>query len=368
MIKKYLTFDDVLLLPNYSNVMPRDTKVKTRLTNKLNIKMPLISSPMDTVTEYDMALLMTLKGGIGIIHKNMTTDEQCEIIKKIKNYDGPIREDRASFNAEGKLIVGASLSCNEHSLDRAQRLINAGVDVLVVDSAHGHSDGVLKTVRKLRNELGEEVQIIAGNVVTPEGALALIEAGANAIKVGVGSGSICTTRIISGVGAPQLTAIMEVYRITSQYNIPIIADGGIKYSGDVVKALAAGAETVILGSMLAGYDQSPGEVIEIDGKKYKSYVGMGSEAAMSRGGGDRYFQNKIKKFVPEGIEAYKEYKGDAKEAIYQIIGGLKSGMGYNGAHDITELRNKAQFVEISYAGAVESHPHSVSNIKKSSNY
>ncbi len=367
MIKKYLTFDDVLLLPNYSDVMPRDTKVKTRLTNKINLKMPLISSPMDTVTEYDMALAMTLKGGIGIVHKNMTTEEQADIVRKIKTYDGPIREDRASFDEQGRLLVGASIACNEESLEKAKQLVDAGVDVIVVDSAHGHSEGVIKTVKKLRKEL-PDLQIIAGNVVTPEGTLALILAGANAIKVGVGSGSICTTRIISGVGAPQLTAIMETYRVAKEHNIPIIADGGIKYSGDIVKALAAGAESVILGSLMAGYEQSPGEVVEIDGRKYKSYVGMGSEVAMNRGGGDRYFQNKIKKFVPEGIEAYKEYKGDVNENIYQLIGGLKAGMGYNGAHDLRELREKAKFVEISYAGSIESHPHSVSNIKKSSNY
>ncbi len=367
MIKKYFTFDDVLLLPNYSEVMPRDTKVSTRITTDLELKMPLISSPMDTVTEYEMALLMTLKGGIGIVHKNMSTEEQVEIIKKVKNYDGDIREDRASFNKEGKLLVGAAIACNEESLDKSRQLVEAGADVIAVDSAHGHSEGVLKTVKKLKENI-EGIQIIAGNVVTGEGVKALIEAGAGGIKVGVGSGSICTTRIISGVGAPQLTAIIEAYKVAKEYNVPIIADGGIKYSGDIVKALAAGAETVILGSMLAGYDQSPGEIVKIDGEKFKSYVGMGSEIAMNRGGGDRYFQNKIKKFVPEGIEAYKEYKGDAADAIYQMIGGLKSGMGYNGAKDLNELREKAKFVEISYAGSVESHPHSVKNVKKSSNY
>ncbi len=367
MIKKYLTFDDVLLLPNYSEVMPRDAKIKTKLTNKIQLKMPLISSPMDTVTEYEMALTMTLKGGIGIIHKNMTTEMQCEHIARIKNYDGEIREDRASFNDKGELLVGAAISCNEQSLEKAQQLVEAGADVIVVDSAHGHSEGVIKTVKKIKSEI-EGIQIIAGNVVTKEGVLALIEAGADAIKVGIGSGSICTTRIISGVGAPQLTAIMEAAEVARKHNVPIIADGGIRYSGDIVKALAAGASTVILGSLLAGYDQAPGEIIEIDGKQYKSYVGMGSEAAMNRGGGDRYFQSKIKKFVPEGIEAYKEYKGDVGATIYQLVGGLKSGMGYNGAKDLNELYEKANFIEISQAGSVESHPHSVTNIKKASNY
>ncbi len=367
MIKKYLTFDDVLLLPNYSEVMPRDTKIKTRITRGVQLKMPLISSPMDTVTEYEMALTMTLKGGIGIIHKNMSTEEQCEIIKRIKNFDGEIREDRASFNKEGKLLAGAAIACNEESLNKAKQLIEAGADVIVVDSAHGHSEGVIKTVKKLKTEI-EDIQIVAGNVVTGEGVKALIEAGADGIKVGIGSGSICTTRIISGVGAPQLTAVMEAYQAAKEHDVPIIADGGIKYSGDIVKALAAGAESVVLGSLLAGYDQSPGEVVEIDGEKYKSYVGMGSQIAMERGGGDRYFQSKIKKFVPEGIEAYKEYKGDVKQTIYQLVGGLKSGMGYNGAKTLKDLRDNANFIEISTAGSVESHPHSVKNIKKASNY
>ncbi len=367
MIKKYLTFDDVLLLPNFSDVMPRDTKVKTRISKNVKLKMPIISSPMDTVTEWEMALTMTLKGGIGIIHKNMSTEDQVSHIRKVKEYDGEIREDRASFNDKGELLVGAAISCNEESVTKAKALWDAGADVIVVDSAHGHSMGVIKTIRNLKKEI-PGIEIIAGNVVTAEGVESLAAAGADGIKVGVGSGSICTTRIISGIGAPQLTAIIETSKNARKHDIPIIADGGIKYSGDIVKALAAGAEAVVLGSMLAGYDQSPGEVVEIDGQKFKSYVGMGSEAAMQRGGGDRYFQNKIKKFVPEGIEAYKEYKGDVGDAIYQMIGGLKAGMGYSGAKDLRELRENAQFVEISYAGAVESHPHSVKNIKKSSNY
>ncbi len=367
MIKKYLTFDDVLLLPNYSEVMPRDTKVKTRLTKDLWLKMPLVSSPMDTVTEYEMALTMTLKGGIGIIHKNMDIEEQCKQVSMVKDYSGEIREDRASVDSQGRLLVGAAIACNEQSLEKAKQLIEAGADVLVIDSAHGHSAGVIKTIKKVKENI-PGVQVIAGNVVTTEAVEALCEAGVDGIKVGVGSGSICTTRIISGVGAPQLTAIMECSEAAKKYDVPIIADGGIKYSGDIVKALAAGAETVILGSLLAGHDQSPGEVVEIDGQKYKSYVGMGSEVAMNRGGGDRYFQNKIKKFVPEGIEAYKDYKGDVEQTIYQMIGGLKSGMGYNGAETLKDLRENANFVEISYAGSIESHPHSVKNIKKSSNY
>ncbi len=366
-MKKYLTFDDVLLLPNYSEVLPSETKVNTRITKGVELKIPLISSPMDTVTEYEMALTMTLNGGIGIIHKNMSTEEQVEQIKKVKEYSGEIKEDNASFNKEGKLLVGAAISVNEDTLSKAKQLVEAGADVVVVDSAHGHSKGVIDSVKLLKQEI-EGIQVLAGNIVTGEAAKALIEAGVDGLKVGVGSGSICTTRIISGVGAPQLSAVMEVYNVAKEHNVPVVADGGIKYSGDVVKALAGGAETVILGSLFAGYDQSPGEVVEIDGEKFKSYVGMGSQAAMERGGGDRYFQNKIKKFVPEGIEAYKEHKGDVNDAIYQLIGGLKSGMGYNGAKDLKDLRDNANFVEITTAGSVESHPHSVKNIKKASNY
>lgn len=477
MFKKHLTFDDVLLLPNYSEVLPSDTEVKTRLTKNIKLNIPIISAAMDTVTEAKMAIEMAKNGGIGIIHKNMSIKEQVEEVLKVKKYNELFTYDvitvlenetietasivmeqndvssvivvdkenhllgiftqsdlkyvknyadsidkymnrevhflsenvsidevyekiysakvsklpvvdkskkviglvtlknlneienqkNKTISKDGKLLVGAAVSINEKSMNRVKELYNAGVDVLVIDSAHGHSKGVIELTLNVKKEF-PKLEVIVGNVVTEDGVEALCKAGADAVKVGIGSGSICTTRIISGVGSPQLTALIDAVKIASKYNVPIISDGGIKYSGDIVKALAAGAETVVLGSLLAGHDQSPGEVIVINNKKYKSYVGMGSIVAMNRGGGDRYFQSKVKKYVPEGVEAFKEYKGDVNKTIYQLIGGLKSGMGYNGSKDLIQLNKNARFIEISASSQKESHPHSISNIESSPNY
>lgn len=474
MFEKYLTFDDVLLLPNYSEILPSEANTSCRLTKKINLKAPFVSAAMDTVTESKMAIEMAKNGGIGIIHKNMTIEQQVAEVKKVKTYhevinyepfyvydNTPIQDaieimdyndissvivvdssdrvcgiltrkdlrfitahneqvctvmtttvqtlnenvsyeeakskihelkltkmpvvdvegrliglvtlkDLSSIDSfvnkvvddNGKLLCGAAVSVNEESINKIQKLVNAGADVIVIDSAHGHSKSVIELAREVKDTF--DIQLIVGNIVTKEAVAAL--SFVDAVKVGVGSGSICTTRIISGVGAPQLSALLQCVTEAKKYNLPVIADGGIRYSGDVVKALAAGADTIMLGSILAGHDQSPGEVIIVNDQKFKSYVGMGSMVAMTRGGGDRYFQSKVKKFVPEGVEALKPYKGNVNDTLYQIIGGLKSGMGYNGAKTLQDLHSNANFVEITSAGMAESHPHSITNVSKSPNY
>lgn len=366
MIKEYLTFDDVLLLPNYSEVLPSEVKLQTMLTKNIKLNIPIISSAMDTVTEADMAICMAQNGGIGIIHKNMSIDEQVEQIKKVKTKKNEKKEIN-NLDKFGNLIVGAAVSVNEHSMNRIDKLHEEKCDCIVIDSAHGHSLSVLNLVKEVKKKY-PELELIVGNVVTKEAIRDLAKLDVSAIKVGIGSGSICTTRIISGVGAPQLTALRECIKEARKYNIPIIADGGIRYSGDIVKAMAAGASSVMLGSMLAGHDQSPGDIVGIDGEKFKSFVGMGSEVAMKRGGGDRYFQSGLKKFVPEGVEALKEYKGDVNDTLYQIIGGIRSGMGYNGAKTIKNLFDNANFVKISHSSILESHPHSIQHMKGANNY
>lgn len=453
-MEKYLTFDDVLLLPHYSEILPRDVSLTSKLTNNIELKAPLVSAAMDTVTESDMAISMALNGGMGIIHKNMSVEKQAEEIRKVKEYDilinkHPfyINENNDVYKAvdmmeayqissiivtdddkklkgiltrkdvkyiedysdsvtkhmsknvvsvkEGikaeealdivyktklskipvvtddnvlvglvtmktlkkydmypnktldknkKLVCGAAVSVNDSTIERVEILVEAGVDAIVIDSAHGHSKSILDMTKTIKSKFN--VDLIVGNVVTPEAVRALAQNGADCVKVGVGSGSICTTRIISGVGAPQLSAVMKCVEVAKEVGVTIIADGGVRYSGDVVKALAAGANAIMLGSIMAGHDESPGKIISIEGKKFKSYVGMGSEVAMERGGGDRYFQSKVKKFVPEGIEAVKEYKGPVDDTLYQIIGGVKSGFGYLGAEDLEMLVDHAEFVEI----------------------
>ncbi|MFV0423963.1 MAG: IMP dehydrogenase [Bacilli bacterium] len=475
-MKKYLTFDDVLLLPHYSEILPRDVLLDTKLTKNISLSTPLVSAAMDTVTESEMAISMALNGGIGIIHKNMSVNQQVEEVEKVKNYDILINkypfyineksdvykavdmmdayqissiivvdEDKClkgiltrkdvkyvedysdcvtkhmskevisvgeNINAEmaldivyktklskipvvnennvlvglvtmktlkkydlypnrsvdvnGRLICGAAVSVNDSTIERVEALVNAGVDVIVIDSAHGHSKSILDMATTIKKKF--DVDLIVGNVVTAEAVEALASCGVDCVKVGVGSGSICTTRIISGVGAPQLSAVMECVKAAKKVGVTIIADGGVRYSGDVVKALAAGADAIMLGSIMAGHDESPGEVISIDGKKYKSYVGMGSEVAMERGGGDRYFQSKVKKYVPEGIEAVKEYKGAVDDTLYQIIGGIKSGLGYLGAISLEKLVEHAEFVEITNSGMKESHPHTINVTKSAPNY
>ncbi len=480
-LRTALTFDDVLLVPRKSEVLPSTVSLATRLTPKIRLNVPILSSAMDTVTEYQMAIAMAREGGIGILHKNMTIEEQAhqvdlvkrsesgmiidpitlnvkstvreaqailkqykisglpvvdetntllgivtnrdlkyleiddtpvstvmtkeglvtarvgtslEEAKKIlwahrieklpivdenyklkglitsKDIDNVINYPNACKDAQGRLRVGAAVGVTPDTLGRVTALRKAGVDVLVVDSAHGHSVNVLKTVRKIR-ETFPDLEIIAGNIVTAEAARDLIEAGVSAVKVGIGPGSICTTRVVAGIGVPQITAIADVYEETKKHGIPLIADGGIKLSGDIVKALAAGADTVMLGNLLAGCKESPGEEVIFQGRRFKVYVGMGSLAAMRRGSADRYFQEsgrELKKMVPEGIEGRVAFKGDLRDTIFQLCGGIRSGMGYCGVGTIAELQEKAEFLRITNAGLSESHPHDVEITQEAPNY
>lgn len=350
-----LTFDDVLLVPQKSAVLPRDVTLRTRLTKKLWLEIPLLSSPMDTVTEAAMAIAMGKEGGLGIIHKNLSGDEQVAAVKQVK---------QAGYQ------VGAAVSVGDKAKIRAKELVAAKVDVLVVDSAHGHSKGVLDMVTFLKKTYSK-VQVVGGNIATAAATRDLIKAKADAIKVGIGPGSICTTRIVAGVGVPQLTAIMQCAAVAKKAGIPIIADGGIRYSGDIVKALAAGANAVMMGGALAGTDEAPGEITEYNGVKMKVYRGMGSLEAMQRGSKDRYLQESVteaKKLVPEGIVGRIKYKGPVEQVVYQLLGGLRSGLGYCGAETITALHKNAQFVRITNAGILESHPHSLAYISEAPNY
>ncbi|MGI6227752.1 MAG: IMP dehydrogenase [Peptococcales bacterium] len=471
-----LTFDDVLLVPAKSNVLPRDVEISTKLTNKIRLNIPLISAGMDTVTDSRLARAIAREGGLGIIHKNMSIEQQASEVDKVKrsehgvitdpislspehfisdaleimakyhisgvpitengklvgiitnrdlrfetSYHKPIKDamtkdglvtgsigttlDEAkkllqqhkveklplvdeNFNLkglitikdiekakqypnsakdeQGRLLVGAAVGISNDTMQRIKALVNAKVDVIVVDTAHGHSQGVLDTVRKIRNDY-PDLQIIAGNVATKEATRDLIEAGADAIKVGIGPGSICTTRIVAGVGVPQLTAIYDCAQEAMKHNIPIIADGGIKYSGDVAKAIAAGADVVMIGSLLAGTEESPGEIEIYQGRSYKVYRGMGSLAAMKEGSCDRYFQENVPKLVPEGVEGRVPYKGPLAETVYQLVGGLRAAMGYCGAKDIKAMQN-ASFIQQTGAGLKESHPHDIYITKEAPNY
>ncbi|TCS78131.1 IMP dehydrogenase [Tepidibacillus fermentans] len=472
-----LTFDDVLLIPAKSEVLPRDVNVSTQL-GRIRLNIPIISAGMDTVTEANMAIAMARQGGLGIIHKNMSIQKQVEEVDRvkrsengvitnpfyltpdhivadaealmakyrvsgvpivnqdqelvgiitnrdlrfIKDYSQKIQDvmtkehlitapvgttleqakeilqrykieklplvdeqnklkglitikdiekaiefPNAAKDEHGRLVVGAAIGVSRDTFERAKALVEAGVDALVVDTAHGHSKGVLDTVRELRR-LYPDLVIIAGNVATAEGTRDLIEAGASVVKVGIGPGSICTTRVVAGVGVPQITAIYEAATVARKYGIPIIADGGIKYSGDITKAIAAGASAVMLGSLLAGTDESPGDFETYQGRRYKVYRGMGSIGAMNAGSKDRYFQENALKLVPEGIEGRVAYKGPLSDTIYQLVGGLRSGMGYCGTRTIQELIERGQFVKITSAGLKESHPHDVQITKESPNY
>lgn len=368
--KEAFTFDDLLLVPAFSKVVPVDVKVNTKLTKKIELNIPILSAAMDTVTEDEMAIALAKIGGMGIIHKNLSIQEQTDMVKKVKSTPLDVSDKDACVDLNKKLRVGAAVGVSKDTMDRVKALVSANVDIIAVDSAHGHSKGVIETVKQI-HALYPDLDIIGGNVVTAQAAIDLIYAGASAIKVGVGPGSICTTRVVSGVGVPQLTAINDVYQVTRQYEIGIIADGGIKLSGDIPKALAAGADCVMLGGLLAGTKETPGDVFVVDGKEVKSYVGMGSLTAMKKGSSDRYFQGgvqELKKLVPEGIEATVSYKGPICDVIHQMVGGLRSGMGYCGCETITEMKDKAQFVKISNAGLKESHPHDVDNIKEAPNY
>ncbi|CAB4581106.1 unannotated protein [freshwater metagenome] len=355
-----LTYDDVLLLPDASAVVPSEVDTATRLTRNISLAIPLVSSAMDTVTESAMAIAMAKVGGIGIIHRNLPIEEQVTHVKLVKNVG----------------IAGAAVGVGDDGFARAKALIEAGVDVVVVDTAHGHHRAVLDAISRIK-KFSPTTEIIGGNVATRAGAQALINAGADAVKVGVGPGSICTTRVVAGVGVPQITAIMEASKACVKAGIPLIADGGLQYSGDIVKALVAGADCVMLGSLLAGCDESPGELVTIDGRQYKAYRGMGSLGAMqSRGeqksySKDRYMQDDVlseDKLVPEGIEGKVAYRGSLAHVVHQLVGGLRSGMGYAGASDIAYLRREGRLIQITAAGLQESHPHDVLDVADAPNY
>jgi IMP dehydrogenase len=481
LLQKALTFDDVLLVPAYSNILPADTSLKTRLTRNITLNIPLLSAAMDTVTEARLAIAMAQEGGIGIIHKNLTPKEQAREVARVKRFEAGVLRDPitipptmkirdvialteqygisgfpvvegktvvgiitnrdlrfeeeldaearakmtpreklvyvnedadtaeakrlmnkhrlervlvvndafelrglitvkdiqkshehpfASKDAQGKLLVGAAVGVSARDEERIDLLVAAGVDVLVVDTAHGHSQGILDRVKWIKTRY-PQVDVIGGNIATAAAALALVAHGADAVKVGIGPGSICTTRIVAGVGVPQITAISNVAEALEGTGVPCIADGGIRFSGDISKALAAGASTVMMGSMFAGTEEAPGEVILYQGRSYKSYRGMGSLGAMADGSADRYFQDasaKAEKFVPEGIEGRVAYKGSVLAIIYQMVGGVRQSMGYCGCASIDELREKAEFVEITSAGMRESHVHDVQITKEAPNY
>ena len=477
LIGEGITFDDVLLVPAYSEIIANDVDTKTRLTNKIQLNIPLMSASMDTVTEHRMAIAMARQGGIGIIHKNMTIEQQADEVDKVKRSENgvitdpfsltpehtiqdaddlmakyrisgvpitegtklvgiitnrdlkfetdftkkikesmtseglvtakegitldeakqilgkarkeklPIVDDdfnlkglitikdiekqikypNAAKDEQGRLLCGAGVGITADVLDRVQALVDAHVDVIVVDSAHGHSANVLRVVRMVKDKF-PDLQVIAGNVATGEGTKALIEAGADCVKIGIGPGSICTTRVVAGIGVPQITAIMSAYEEAKKAGIPIIADGGIKYSGEITKAIAAGADVCMLGSMLAGCDESPGDFELYQGRKYKVYRGMGSLAAMENGSKDRYFQTNAKKRVPEGVEGRVAYRGTVEDTIFQMMGGLRSGMGYCGAKDIKTLQETGRFVKITAASLKESHPHDIHITKEAPNY
>ena len=472
-----ITFDDVLLVPAYSEVIPNQVDLSTYLTKSIRLNIPMMSAGMDTVTEHRMAIAMSRQGGIGIIHKNMSIQEQAEEVDKVKRSENgvitdpfylspdntleeannlmakfrisgvpitengklvgiitnrdlkfeedfskkikesmtsenlitakegitleeakkilakarkeklPIVDDNfnlkglitikdiekqikyplSSKDSKGRLLCGAALGITANVLDRAQELVNAHVDVVVLDSAHGHSANVLNCVRMIKEKF-PDLQVIAGNVATAEATKALIEAGADAVKVGIGPGSICTTRIVAGIGVPQISAIMDCYEVAKQSGIPVIADGGIKYSGDMTKAIAAGANVCMMGSMFAGCDEAPGTFELFQGRKYKVYRGMGSIAAMENGSKDRYFQEGAKKLVPEGVEGRVAYKGTLEDTVFQLIGGIRSGMGYCGCPTIEDLKERGKFVKISAASLRESHPHDIHITKEAPNY
>ena len=444
-----LTFDDVLLIPAESDVLPADIDLHTQLTRRIRLNIPLMSAAMDTVTEYRMAIAIAREGGIGIIHKNMsigaqaeqvdmakyrisgvpickdgkligiitnrdmkfetdmsqlvdnvmtrdnlvtaregvTLEEAKEILRRHKIEKLPIVDDEnhlkglitikdiekatvypnSARDEKGRLLVGAAIGATPDVLDRVHALVEAGVDVLCLDSAHGHSNNILECVRRIK-ALYPDVQLIAGNVATAEGTRALIEAGADCVKIGIGPGSICTTRVVAGIGVPQITAVYDAACVAAEYGVPIIADGGVKYSGDLAKALAAGANVVMLGSLLAGCEESPGDTEVYQGRQFKVYRGMGSLGAMACGSKDRYFQQNNKKLVPEGVEGRVPYKGPTGDTIYQLMGGLRAGMGYTGCHNVEELHTKAQFMQITSAGLKESHPHDIYITKEAPNY
>ena len=370
--KKGLTFDDVLLIPAESHVLPNEVKLDTKLAPNLQLHIPLISAGMDTVTEGNMAIAMAENGGLGVIHKNLSIEAQVEEVKKAKGKTVDPNLPHPAVDDQGRLLAAAAVGVTSDTFERAESLLEAGADAIVIDTAHGHSAGVLRKIKEIREHF-PNATLIAGNVATGEGTAALFDAGVDVVKVGIGPGSICTTRIVAGVGVPQITAIYDAASVAQKYGKKIIADGGIKYSGDVVKALAAGGNAVMLGSMFSGTTEAPGTIFTNEGKQFKSYRGMGSVGAMSQqhGSSDRYFQggvNEANKLVPEGVEALVPYKDDVSNIIYQIDGGLRAGMGYVGAGTIKELIENSQFVQITNAGLRKSHPHDVQMAKEAPNY
>ncbi len=366
--KDALTFDDVLLVPQYSEITPDMADVSTKLTNTFKMNVPFLSAAMDTVSEHKLVTALALAGGLGVIHKNMSIADQAKEVEMVKNYEFDNEKyKRVLIDKKGRLCVGAAIGVTADMMDRVHALMDAGVDVFVLDSAHGDSKNIINAIKNLRLEY-PSMELIAGNVATYEGALDLMKAGASAVKVGMGPGSICTTRIIAGIGVPQLQAVMDCARASKEMNIPIIADGGIKYSGDVVKALAAGANTVMLGGLFATCEEAPGDIYESNGKKYRTYRGMGSIEAMAKGSTDRYFQTGHKKFVAEGVQGIVEVKTTVEELVFQLIGGLKAGMGYCGSKDIPTLQEKGTFIKITNNALLESHPHDISIDKGEPNY
>jgi len=355
-LKESLTFDDVTLVPQFSSILPSEASIETSLGPKLNLRVPFLSSAMDTVTESKMAIAVAKEGGLGIIHRNLSIKQQCNEVKKVKNK---------------KLIVGAAIGTSKEDIVRANKLIENNVDLLVIDTAHGHSKKVLLTLKKLK-KIVKKIPICAGNIATAESAKVLANEGADILKVGIGPGSICTTRIVSGIGVPQISAVMEVKKgIRKNKKVKIISDGGVKFLGDAAKALAAGADAVMMGSVFAGTEESPGKKFKYKKKLYKSFRGMGSIGAMMDGSSGRYFQKNYKdrtKFIPEGVEGRVAYKGKVERIIYQLKGGLKSSMGYIGAKDIKILQKKSKFVKITKAGFYESMVHNVEVTKDGDNY
>ncbi len=355
-IKEALTFDDVTLVPKYSKVLPSEVDTSIKLTKYLKLKVPLLSSAMDTVTESKMAIAIAKAGGIGVIHRNLEINKQIDEIKKVKKKN---------------LIVAAAVGAGPKELQRANKILKEGVNLIVVDTAHGHTKKVSEIIKYIKKIKHKKVALCAGNIATPEAAKFLIKLGVDIIKVGIGPGSICTTRLVAGIGVPQLSAILTIRKGIKNKDIKIIADGGIKYSGDLAKAFAAGADAVMIGSLFAGTDEAPGKIIKRNGKLFKSFRGMGSVGAMNKGSADRYFQLKqkdISKYVPEGVEGFSKYKGDVSSIIYNLIGGLRSSMGYLGSKQIKHLKNKPQFVKITKAGFYESMVHNVDIVKSDKKY
>ena len=355
-IKEALTFDDVTLAPKYSEILPSEVNTDVQLTKNLKLKIPLLSSAMDTVTESKMAIAIAKAGGIGVIHRNLDIKKQISEIQKVKKL---------------KLSVGAAVGAGPNEFDRAKAIIKEGVDLIVVDTAHGHTKKVGEIIRFIKKIKNNKIALCAGNIATPEAAKYLIKLGVDIIKIGIGPGSICTTRLVAGIGVPQLSAILSVRNGIKNKNVKIISDGGIKYSGDLAKAFAAGADAVMIGSLFAGTDETPGKLIRRKGKLFKSFRGMGSVGAMNKGSADRYFQSKQKdksKYVPEGVEGFVKYKGKVNNIVFKLIGGLRSSMGYLGSKQIKYLRNKPQFVKITKAGFYESMVHNVDIVKSDNKY